>query len=328
MRIKIKSTIVMLLALLVLAACGGGNKDSVAIYTHNVEDEMQPMVKALEEATGVSVDFLNLSSEEGYSRAEAEFPDVGAEVQWGQLHSLALLAQEEGMLGAYQSPEWDDVPEEFKDPEGRWYGWSYWYNELAVNTELIDELGLDMPESWEDLIDPQYKGEIVMPDPSVSGTGFLFVSTMMQILGEEEAWEYFEKLHENVGQYVESADVPGQMAAQGEFAIGVTWDQAVSNFIEEGYPIEGVMPSEGVGYDLDVIWIYKGNEDNEDVQKIIDYVGSEEGMKVSGEYRSMVTKPGVEGTAGDSEPNLIDYDALWAAENRDAIQEEWDKRFN
>src|SRR5699024_8598007 len=103
---------------------------------------------------------------------------------------------------------------EFKDPDGKWYGWSYWYNELAINTDLTDELDLDIPESWQDLIDPQYKDEIVMPDPSVSGTGYLFVSTMMQILGEEEAWDYFEKLDENVGQYVESADVPGQMAAQ------------------------------------------------------------------------------------------------------------------
>jgi len=327
MKVKLKNLFIALIGLVFLAACGG-NDESVSIYTHNVEDEMQPMVNDLEEETGVKVDFLNLSSEEGFSRASEEFPDVGAQVQWGQLHSLALLADREDMLGAYKSPEWDDVPDEFKDPEGKWYGWSYWYNELAVNTDLIDELGLDMPHSWQDLIDPQYEGEIVMPDPSVSGTGYLFVSTMIQILGEDEAWDYFEKLDNNVGQYVDSADVPGQLTAQGEYTIGITWDQAVSNFIEEGYPIEGVIPEEGVGYDLDVIWIYKGHEDNENVQKIIDYVGSEKGMKSAGKHRSMVTKPGIEGTAGDTEPNLIDYDALWAADNRDKIQKEWDERFN
>src|SRR5690625_8042166 len=72
--------------------------------------------------------------------------------------------------------------------------------------------------------------------------------------------------------------------------------------------MEGVIPEEGVGYDLDVIWVYKGHEDNESVQKVIDYVGSEAGMESAGEHRSMVTKPGVEGTVGDTEPNLIDYD--------------------
>src|SRR5699024_3241896 len=143
-----------------------------------------------------------------------------------------------------------------------------------------------------------------------------------------EAWDYFERVHENVGQYVESADVPGQMAAQGAFAIGVTWDQAVNTFIEEVYPIEGALLEEAVGYDVDVSGSHAGNEDNERLHKVIDYVGSEKGMKAAGEHRSMVTKPGIEGTAGSSEPNLIDYDALWAAENRDKIQEEWDKRFN
>ncbi|WP_246476520.1 extracellular solute-binding protein [Salicibibacter cibi] len=323
---KLKLPGVLLGSVFALTACG--DDDSVSIYTHNVEDEMQPMVSDMEEETGINADFLNLSSEEGFSRAESEFPDVGAEVHWGQLHSLALLAQEEDMLGSYQSPEWEDVPDEFKDPDGQWYGWSYWYNELAVNTDIVDELGLDTPSSWEDLIDPQYEGEIVMPDPSVSGTGFLFVSTIIQMLGEEEAWEYFEQLDENVGQYVESADVPGQLAAQGEYAVGITWDQAVADFIEEGYPIEGVVPDEGVGYDLDVIFIYEGNEDNENVQEIIDYVGSEAGMESAAEHRSMVTKPGVEGIAGDEEPNMIDYDALWAAENRQDIQDEWDSRFN
>ncbi|WP_227003933.1 extracellular solute-binding protein [Salicibibacter halophilus] len=323
---KFKLSGVLIGTALTLVACG--EDDSVSIYTHNVEDEMQPMVSALEEETGVNADFLNLSSEEGFSRAEAEFPDVGAEIQWGQLHSLALLAQEEDMLGSYESPEWEDVPDEFKDPEGQWYGWSYWYNELAVNTDLVEDLGLDTPTSWEDLTDPQYEGEIVMPDPSVSGTGFLFVSTIMQMLGEEEAWDYFEALDQNVGQYVESADVPGQMAAQGEYAIGITWDQAVNDFIEEGYPIEGVVPDEGVGYDLDVIWIYEGYEEDENVQQVVDFVGSEAGMEAAAEHRSMVTKPGIEGTAGDAEPNLIDYDALWAADNRQDIQDEWDSRFN
>src|SRR5690625_3689697 len=112
MKTKWKGIFIVIISLLVLSACGGGSKETVSIYTHNVEDEMQPMVAALEEATGLNVNFLNLSSEEGFSRAEAEFPDVGAEIHWGQLHSLALVAQEKDMLGAYKSPEWEDVPDE------------------------------------------------------------------------------------------------------------------------------------------------------------------------------------------------------------------------
>lgn len=325
MKDKVKIVSILLVMSLLLMSCG--ESDRVTVYTHNVEEEMQAFVSALKEETGIDVEFLRLSSEENWSRIEAEYPDVGAEMQWGMLHSLAILAANKDMLGSYHSPEWEDVPDEFKDPEGRWYGWSYWFNMLAVNTELLDDLGLDMPDSWEDLTDPQYKGEIVMPDPSTSGTAFLMVSTLMQIMGENEAWDYLEKLHENVGQYVQSGSAPAQLAAQGEYAIGITWDQAVFDHIEEGYPIEGVIPEEGVGYDLDVIWIFKGNEKNDRVQQIVDFIGSEKGMEVAAEYRSMVTKPGIEGSA-DFTPNLIDYDAVWSAENRDRIQEEWEKRFH
>src|SRR5699024_4929011 len=111
MKFKLTSIVIDVLAIVTLAACGGG-EDTVSIYTHNVEVEMQCMVNDIEEEIDISGDFLNLSSEEGYSRASEEFPDVGVEVQWGQLHSLAHLADKEDRLGSYNSAEWEDVPDE------------------------------------------------------------------------------------------------------------------------------------------------------------------------------------------------------------------------
>jgi iron(III) transport system substrate-binding protein len=208
-------------------------------------------------------------------------------MQWGMLHSFAIKAKANDYLESYQSPTWDDVPDKFKDPDGKWYGWSYWFNLLAVNTDILEKKGLDMPQSWEDLLDPQYKGEIVLPDPGTSGTAFLFVSTIMQIMGEEKGWEYLKKLDENVAQYTKSGTAPAQMVAQGEYAIGITWDQAVFERIEEGYPLEAVFPSEGVGYSLDVVWMFKDANNKDKVKKIIDYIGSEKGMKLASEHRSM-----------------------------------------
>ncbi|GAK13663.1 ABC transporter substrate-binding protein [Geomicrobium sp. JCM 19039] len=295
------------------------------MYTHNDEEEMNAFVAAAEEATGVSSDVLRMSSEEGWSRVDAEYPHVGADLQWGTLHSFALIAEEQDMLVSYDSPAWDDVPDEFKDPNGQWYGWSYWFNMVAVNEDLLESEGLDRPESWEDLLDPQYAGEIVMPDPGTSGTAFLFVSTMFQLLGEEEGWEYFDQLHDNVAQYVQSHSAPVQMVAQGEYAIGISWDQAVLDRIDEGYPIDYIIPEEGVGYDLDVVFMFEGTENQEAAEKIIDFIGSDEGMEVAAEHRSMVTKPGI--GEDDQEFDFIDYDAVWAAENRDRIMEEWQERY-
>ncbi|TFJ92013.1 ABC transporter substrate-binding protein [Lentibacillus salicampi] len=320
-----------------LAACSDSsssndNSDStdkeIDVYTHNDSEEMQDFVADLKEDTGINVNVLRLSSGEGWSRIESEAPNFGADMQWGMLHSIALKAEKEDYLEPYESPTWEDVPDEFKDEEGKWYGWSYWFNLLAINEDIIEEKGLDVPQSWKDLLDPQYKGEIVLPDPGTSGTAYLFVSTIMQIMGEEEGWEYFEELNQNVGQYTKSGDAPAQMVSQGEYAVGITWDQAVYNRIDEGYPLKPVYPSEGVGYDLDVIWMFKNTENRETVEEVIDYIGSEKGMESSAKHRSMVTKPGIEGTVDGVEEHLIDYDAEWAEENRDRIMEEWRERFS
>lgn len=322
----------LLVLSIIVTACGGSSeaeesKGEIDVYSHNDSEEMQDFVQGLKNETGIDVNVLRLSSGEGWSRMKSEAPDFGADMQWGMLHSIALKAEDEGFLESYDSPTWEDVPKEFKDEDGKWYGWSYWFNLLGVNDDLLEEKGLDKPESWEDLLDPQYKGEIVLPDPGTSGTGYLLVSTIMQIMGEDEGWEYFKKLDKNVGQYVKSGDAPAQMVGQGEYAIGITWDQAVYNRIDEGYPLDAVIPEEGVGYDLDVIWMFKDTENRELVEEVIDYVGSEEGMEKSAEHRSMVTKPGVEGTVDNVEDYLIDYDAVWAEKNRDRIMKEWRSKF-
>src|SRR5699024_11247858 len=84
------------------------------------------------------------------------------------------------------------------------------------------------------------------------------------------------------------------------------WDEASYNRIDEGYPLEAVIPEDGVGYDLDVVWMFKDTDNRELAEEVIDYIGSEEGMEKSAEHRSMVTKPGV--GSEEIEDYLIDYD--------------------
>ncbi|MFB4167320.1 extracellular solute-binding protein [Virgibacillus sp. JSM 102003] len=332
---KIISLTILIVVALIAAGCNDNSESSsdnndepVSIYTHNDSEEMQAFVKGMTEETGIEAEVLRLSSGEAWSRMKSEAPDFGADMQWGMLHSFAIKAKKNDYLASYKSPTWKDIPDKFKDPDGKWYGWSYWFNMLAVNKEIIKEKGLDVPQSWEDLLDPQYKGEIVLPDPGTSGTAYLFTSTILQIMGEEKGWEYLEKLDKNVGQYTKSGSAPAQLVAQGEYAIGITWDQAVYERIEQGYPIEAVIPEEGVGYSLDVVWMFKNAKNKEKVKKIIDYIGTTDAMKIAAEHRSMVTNPDIEAGVKNIEKHLIDYDAVWAAENRDRIMQQWKENFN
>lgn len=298
----------------------------IKYYTDNDESELDPFAKKIAEGTGLKLEPLRLSSGEAWARVEAEAPRIGADMHFGWPLSFAIMAKEKGLLMQYKSPAWRAVPDQYKDPDGYWYGWSYWFACIGVNTKLIQEKGYDAPRSWNDLLDPKWEGEIVMPNPGTSGTAYLTVSTIMQLFGEDEGWRYLERLNRNVAQYTKSGSAPGQLVAQGEYMVGITWDQAVEKRKEEGYPIEMIIPEEGTGYVLDIAVIYKSAKNPEGAKKFIDYIGSMEFQQEVAQYRSKVTYPGVESLV-KFEPKLIQYDARWAADNRERIMSSWKSRF-
>jgi len=226
----------------------------------------------------------------------------------------------------YDAPTWKDIPAEFKDPDGLWYGFNYWFAAAVVNTDLLKKKNLPKPASWKDLMNPVYKGELVMPNPGTSGTAFLSVSAMMQIFGEEEGWKMLEAFHKNAGQYTKSGSAPAKLVASGEYAVGISWDHAVYSRVEEGFHIEGIIPSEGSAADLDCAAILKGCKNLAAAQKLMDWIGTEEAMKLVGQTRSKVTRPGVAGQV-KFEPKLIKYNAVWAGENKKRIMNTWKEKF-
>ena len=323
--------VVLLFTLTSTIVYSSGEKVSVdsgviKYYTDNDESELDAFASAIAKGTGLKLEPLRLSSGEAWARVDAEAPNVGADIHFGWPLSFAIMAKQKGLLMPYKSPEWYAIPSQYKDPEGYWYGWSYWFACIGVNTKLLEEKGYAKPRTWKDLLDPKWKGEIVMPNPGTSGTAFLAVSTIMQLFGEEEGWRYLEKLNDNVAQYTKSGSAPGQLVAQGEYMVGITWDQAIQKRRDEGYPIELIIPEEGTGYVLDIAVIYKNTRNTESVKKFIDYIGSKEFQVIVAQYRSKVTYPGVEALV-KFDPKLIDYDAQWAADNRDRIMGTWKERF-
>ncbi len=322
------SLFVLSMSFLVFASSESKEKASgtVKYYTDNDESELDVFAEAISKGTGLKLEPLRMSSGEAWARVEAEAPNVGADLHFGWPLSFALMAKEKGLLMKYKSPAWKKIPDQYKDPDGYWYGWSYWFACIAVNTKLLNEKGYEPPKSWMDLLDPKWKGEIVMPNPGTSGTAFLAVSTIMQLFGEEKGWDYLAKLHKNVAQYTKSGSAPGQLVAQGEYMLGITWDQAVEKRKNEGYPVQMVIPKEGTGYVLDIACIYKSARNPEGAKKFIDYIGTKEFQEVVAKYRSKVTYPGVEALVKFN-PKLMNYDAKWASENRSRIMAEWKRRF-
>ena len=297
------------------------------VYTHTDISENEKWVPAAEKAIGARIEWSpRMSSNELWSRVEAEAPNFQADVIWGFMNMQALIGAAKDWFIAYDSPTWKDIPEQFKDPDGLWYGFNYWFAAAVVNTDLLKKKNLPEPASWMDFTKPVYKGEVVMPNPGTSGTAFLSVSAMMQIFGEEKGWKLLEGINKNAGQYTKSGSAPAKLVASGEYAVGISWDHAIYSRVEKGFPIKGIIPSEGTAYDLDSVAILKGCKNIEAAKKLIDWLGTKEAMELVGQTRSKVTRPGVSGQVKIM-PKLIKYNAVWAGENKKRIMRTWKSKF-
>ena len=299
------------------------------IYSVSGDLEHQLFTPFFKQEGGLDVQFLKFQTGTLRTRvlAEATTGKIQADICM-PTHEVSLEFKEKGFFLPYKSKAWDNikVPDILRDPDGYWYGWAYWMAVIIVNKEILNKKGLTAPKSWNDLIQPKWKGEIVMPNPGTSGTAYMMVSTVIQIMGEQKAWDYLEKLDKNVAQYTKSGAAPADLVARGEYAIGITWDLPPFEKKEAGYPVELIAPEEGTGFQLDTVSIFKGTKKVEAAKKFIDLIATKKFMELAGQRRSKVTMPGVKSRV-IFEPKLIKYDAVRAAENKDRIMNTWKEKF-
>ena len=162
-----------------------------------------------------------------------------------------------------------------KDNNNLWATWERQAGAIIVNREILDKYGLEAPETYEDLLKPEYKGLIAMPDPKSSGTGYFFYKNWVNLWGDEETLAYVDALYGNLKQFTESGSGPIKLLKQGEVAIGLALTfQAVSE-INDGQPFEIIYPPEGSPYSLTGTAIIGGHQDKEGVEEVYDFIINE-----------------------------------------------------
>jgi iron(III) transport system substrate-binding protein len=238
------------------------------------------------------------------------------------------------MLEPYAPAGLERLAANFRDPADppSWVGMDAWVAAICVNTVESEKLGLPMPSSWQDLTKPEYRGHVAMPNPASSGTGFLDVSSWLQIFGEEAGWEYMDALHQNISHYTHSGSKPCKQAAAGEVVMGVSFAFRGAKEKALGAPIEIVIPSEGIGWDMEATAIVKGTKNLEAAQTLVDWSVTEQANQMYNEGYAVVAIPGiakpVEHFPDGILEKMIENDFAWAATNRERILEEWARRFD
>jgi iron(III) transport system substrate-binding protein len=316
-------------------AASGGEADTIVIYTA-IEDDQIAEYRKLFEAKYPNINLNIVRDSTGIitARLLAEKDNPQADVVWGLAATSLLVADQEGMLEPYAPAGLERVETRFRDPSNppTWVGIDVWMSAFCVNTIEAEAKGLPIPTSWEDLTDPVYEGSIVMSNPASSGTGFLSVSAILQMMGEEEGWKYLDALHNNIAQYTHSGSKPCRMAGAGEFPIGISFDFRGISQKQAGEPIEVVFPTEGSGWDMEANALVKKDTIKPAAKTFLDWAISDEIMQLYAQNYSITSVPtGLPIAAEfpkDPVAQLIENDFNWAAANRDRILEEWIKKYD
>ncbi len=161
------------------------------------------------------------------------------------------------------------------DNNNLWITWERQAGAIVVNQDVLDKYGLEAPKSYADLLKPEYKGLIAMPDPKSSGTGYFFYKTWVNTMGEEGALDYVDQLYGNLKQFTESGSGPIKLLKQGEVAIGLALTFQAVNEINVGQPLEIIFPETGSPYSLTGAAVIKGHTQKPGVEEVFDFIANE-----------------------------------------------------
>jgi iron(III) transport system substrate-binding protein len=326
------ATLALILCALALGACQ--QRQRLVVYTAAEADQIPAYAASFKKAHP-EIELLWVRDSTGVVTAKlmAERKAPHADVIFALAASSMIDLDKLGVLEPYAPMGEDRLEPRFRDGQTppHWTGEALWSDAICVNTVEAAKRNLPIPETWEDLTKPVYRGMISMPDPASSGTGLLADSAWLQMFGEAKGWDYMDRLDRNVATYVHSGSKPCKDAARGEIPIGISIDFRGAQAKTQGMPVVVVVPKEGVGWDLEATGLVKDSHNPEAAKTFIDWAMSPDAMRLYAHNLALVADPKISspppGLPPDLSSHLAHVDLHWTAEHRDKILADWARRY-
>ncbi len=225
--------------------------------------------------TGIKVNMSLKGSGEALAQLVAERANPKTDIWFGGTGDPHLQAAEQGLSLEYKSPSLPQL-----------HGWAQQqasqsgYKTIGIysgplgfgyNTELIAKKKLKVPQTWADLLNPALKGEIQVANPASSGTAYTMVATLVQLMGEDKAFEYMKGLHKNISQYTRSGTGPIKAVARGETTVSISFVHDGPGEKMQGFPIETITPSDGTGAEIGSMSLIKGARNLDNAKKFYEW---------------------------------------------------------
>ncbi len=327
--------IVALLAVSVLAACKPAAATEAPVVITDTElnvlctpqeEWCQGMKQEFEAKYGITVNYVRMSAGEALARIEAEKDAPTFDIWWGGPIDSFVTAKGKGLLETYVSPNFANLRDQvkMKDVDNQWVGVYVGSLGFATNTNwLAAHPEAKAPTSWDDLLKPEFTGQVMVAHPSTSGTSYTAISTIMQIRGEEAGWEYIKKYAAQMASFTKSGAAPAKFVGQGEAAVAIVFSHDTVNEIENNkMPLVLTFPAEGTGYEIGGQAILKGAKHMQAAKLWYDWAISAEGQALGPKYHAYQapTVNGVELSHPELlEAKMIEYDFVWSGENKTRI---------
>ena len=299
----------------------------------------QGMAIGFEKASGIQVSVIQKPTGEMFAQIKAERANPKGDVWWAGPADSYLQAADDGLLEEYRSVnlvELHDWARQItKASAGRVAGVYGGILALGYNSEIGDKKKLPVPKCWRDLVNAVYKNEVMLGNPSTSGTAYLMLATLVQVFGEDDAFKLMAEINRNVTSYARSGIGPMTAITRGEVYVGSTVLHGVINEIVRGFPVVPVLPCEGVGYEVAGVAIIKGARNLESARKFYDWALTAEAQQIGLELKEYAIPTNRNVVLPKMVPKLtdvkvIDYDfsRFGAADTRRRLLERWEKEIN
>ena len=272
-----------------LSGCGGGSggekqtaqadDNSLVIYCPHPLAFINPLVEEFEKESGVKVEVIAAGTGELLKRVESEKANPLGDIFWGG--SLNTMKPKAALFENYTSVNEDHIQPAFKNTEGPMMRFTDIPSVIMINTNLIGDVKV---EGYEDLLNPALKGKIAFADPSKSSSSYEHLINMLYAMGNgdpDKGWDYVEKLCRNLdGKLLSGSSAVYKGVADGEYAVGLTFEEGGAKYVADGAPVKLIYMKEGVISKPDGIYIIKNAKHMENAKKFIDFITSKEAQSI------------------------------------------------
>ena len=206
---------------------------------------------------------------------------------------------------------------------------------FGYNTELLAKKKLPVPKTWADLLKPELKGDVQVANPASSGTAYTMIATLVQLMGEDKAFEYLKSLHKNVSQYTRSGTGPIKAVARGETAVSISFVHDGPGEKMQGFPVETITPADGTGAEIGSMSIIKGARNLEAAKKFYEWALTPSAQEMAAAAKQFQVPSNKAAKVDERVPDFkkikfinYDYAKYGASAERRRLIARWEKEVN